>query len=187
MSQAKLGWDLMVSQASRNPKKKRSWTVPQVTFNAQAAKRAANCKKFNLLHKKEENIAKRLKKLRWQKPFCLRKQLQTQEKNNWKKEQKNYIRRSKKSQKSWTVSQGTDGGSVQVGPPEMPGMHQPSTFSRKVKICSSLCQVYISECMAKKTGTKHFCCSVVLNTNRRAQINPTDSTASSTYSAARFC
>ena len=31
-----------------------------------------------------------------------------------------------------------DGGGVQVGPPEMPGMNQPSTISRKVKICISI-------------------------------------------------
>ena len=31
-----------------------------------------------------------------------------------------------------------DGGGVQVKPPEMPGMHHPSNFSRKIKICSSI-------------------------------------------------
>ena len=39
--------------------------------------------------------------------------------------------RSKNSKKSWTVPQVTRGDGIEVGPPEMPAVHQPSTFSRK--------------------------------------------------------
>ena len=49
-----------------------------------------------------------------------------------------YIRWSKKSKKSWAVPQVMDGGGVQVRPPEMLEMHQPSTFSRKMKIIVSI-------------------------------------------------
>ena len=40
---------------------------------------------------------------------------------------------SKKSKTSWTVPQLTPEGGAQVGPPGIPGMHQPSTFDRKIK------------------------------------------------------
>ena len=42
------------------------------------------------------------------------------------------IRWSKKSKKSCTVPQVMDGGGFEVGPPEMPGMHQRSTFKKKI-------------------------------------------------------
>ena len=56
----------------------------------------------------------------------------------------------KKSQKSWTVSHVMYGGGVQVGPPEMPEMHQPSTFSGKITISISMCHI----CVLYKRG---FC------------------------------
>ena len=55
--------------------------------------------------------------------------------NMWQNEQKlKIIRRSNKSKKSWTVPHVMHEGGVEVGPPEMPGVHQPSTFSRKISI-----------------------------------------------------
>ena len=37
-----------------------------------------------------------------------------------------------KSKKSWTVLQVMHGGGVEAGPPEMPGVQQPSTFSKNI-------------------------------------------------------
>ena len=75
-----------------------------------------NGRKFNLLHEKEEKIAKRFKTVFGRKTKFCRKQLKSQEatgktsKKNKKKMQneqnkKKLIRRSKKSKKSWTVPQ----------------------------------------------------------------------------------
>ena len=43
-------------------------------------------------------------------------------------------KRSKKSKKTRTVPQVMDRSRVEVGPPGILGMHQVSTFSRKIKI-----------------------------------------------------
>ena len=51
--------------------------------------------------------------------------------------------REQEFKESWTVSQVTRGGVIEVGPPEMPGVHQPSTFSRN-KLVSILCASYVN-------------------------------------------
>ena len=69
----------------------------------------------------------------WQKKQIFRKQLKSQETTGkTSKNENNKV--EQEMELKWTVSQVIHGGGVHVGPPEMPGMHQPSIFSRKVKI-----------------------------------------------------
>ena len=103
--------------------------------NAQATNQRQT-RKFNFT-KRKQNSWRKSSKSRWQKPLL--KKAAEKSTNSWQNEQKKnniyiYKMRSKQSKKSRIVPQVMDGGGVQVGPPEMPGIHQPSTFSRNIKV-----------------------------------------------------
>ena len=84
-----------------------------------------------LLNKKEEILAKRFKIMLAEKPNL---QEAAESKYLSKLAETKIIKKGgarNKRTKSWTVPQALHGGGVEVGPPEMPGVRQPSTFSRK--------------------------------------------------------
>ena len=103
--------------------------------NAQAANKRQTVGSSTYYTRRNKKSRKRSKSC-WQKKQICRKQLKSQQttvKTSGNKTSK-AEREIEKSKKSWTVPQVMHGGGVEVGPPEMPGVHQPSIFSRKISI-----------------------------------------------------
>ena len=79
-----------------------------------------------------------------------------------------------KLKKSWTVPQAMYGGGVEVGPPKMPGVRQPSTFSIK-KLCTKRVESEGSRNL--KTETKLQISADLIKVRLRSQVTLSASTS----------
>ena len=91
------------------------------------------------MHNQEEKIAKKFKIVLAEKTNL--QEAAEKSRNSWQNEQNQNDEAEQKIKEKLDRSASNARSGVEVGPPEMPGVHKPNTFSRKISI-----SMFVSSC-----------------------------------------